>query len=170
VKGFYRFTRCQQAASAVETAFLLPVILVTMMLVFEIGRMVLVIMLGNYALKSTMDDLRTYPELDFSDSAALSEIISQQMQDHAFGYLNETQLDPEVVVYSGLHEMANAGESEDEKNDEGDEANAANRPIILSTYVNIELPYVTPLPSLLLLPDTFAYRFHQVVGSFYDQS
>ena len=167
MQRLWRFTRDQQAVSAVETAFLLPVILVTFMLLFEVCRMVLVIMLGNYALDATMADLRTQPDLDFADNAALSELISQQMLVHSFGYLAENQLDPEVVVYSNLQDMATAEGAAEQDTDEQSDA-ASVLPVILSAYVNIELPYITPLPSLLLLPDTFAYRFHQVVGNMYD--
>lgn len=157
----------QHGVSSVETAFLMPVVLVSLMLLFEIAHMMLVIIIGNLALDSALKNVRDAEGISLGSSQYLSDAIISNMRQEGFGYLNKVQLTPEVMVYENLDMMSSDGGDEDNDSSDDDSSGASTMPLVVAVSVESKVPFITPLPALLMMSNQFGYRFHQITGTLY---
>lgn len=157
----------QDGVSSVETAFLMPVVLVSLMLLFEIAHMMLVIIIGNLALDSALKNVRDAEGISLGSSQYLSDAIISNMRQEGFGYLNKVQLTPEVMVYENLDMMSSDGGDEDNDSSDDDSSGASTMPLVVAVSVESKVPFITPLPALLMMSNQFGYRFHQITGTLY---
>lgn len=147
--------RSQRGIAAVETAFMMPVILIGLMMFFELARVALVVVVGNLALESALASLRRDADLDFTNAALIQGLLETRMVNASYGVLGKGELAVQVHAYANLQAFANiAHTSEDD--------NAAP---VVTVEVNLTENYVTALPALLSLPQTFNYQYRQVLGN-----
>ncbi len=156
----------QAGVSTVETAFLMPVVLVSLMLLFEIAHMMLVVIVGSLALDSALKDIRDTEGISLNDSEYLSASIVTNMRRNSFGYLNNVVLNPDVMIYKNLNMMST--EAGDEETDTQAD-NQGTMPLVVAVTVESQVPFVTSLPAMLLMSNQFGYRFHQISGTLYQK-
>ncbi|MHC8285489.1 hypothetical protein ACYZUD_01330 [Pseudomonas sp. XS1P51] len=152
--------RSQRGITTTETAFLLPVILIGLMMFFELARLALVVVIGNLALDSALQGLRQQSNLRLDNESGVAEHVEQRMIDAAYGYLDSADLQVEVTSYSSL-EAFGGGTRKLEGDDDTDSP-------ILSVQVQLTQNWMTALPTLLHLSDRFTYTYRQLVGNLYE--
>ncbi|RMV72775.1 hypothetical protein ALP05_03217 [Pseudomonas caricapapayae] len=155
-----RAWRCERGITTTETAFLLPVILIGLMMLFELARLALVVVIGNLALESSLQSLRSERQLRLDAESAVADRIQQRMQAAAYGYLDNASLEVQVTAYSSLRAYG-------ESNRDGAEDSDADSPV-LSVQVELTQAWVTALPALLNLTDSFNYTYRQVIGNLFE--
>lgn len=149
----------QRGITTTETAFLLPVILTGLMMFFELARLALVVVIGNLALDSALQSLRIERTLRLDDESAVATLVEQRMIAAAYGYLDSGELQVEVNTYSSLEAFG-------EDTRRGEDDNESDSPI-LSVEVGLTQGWLTALPALLNLSDSFTYTYRQVVGNLF---
>lgn len=160
------FRRAQTGAIAVETAFLLPVILIGLMMLFEIARLALVITLGHLALESSLQSLRTRDDVSTLSPQMVSDRVREGMVRGAHGYIESENIQVDVTSYIDLAafgaSVAGDGGADDEEDDAPDRASG---PPVFSIEVALRRNWISALPALLGLPGSFTYTYHQVLGN-----
>lgn len=157
----WRQTRYRQRGiTTTETAFLLPVILIGLMMFFELARLALVVIIGNLALDSALQSLRQQSAIRLDNESSVAEHVEQRMIKAAYGYLDDSDLQVEVTTYSSL-EAFGEGERKGADDDDSDSP-------ILSVQVQLTQDWMTALPVLLNLSESFTYTYRQVVGNLYE--
>ncbi|KAF1070381.1 MAG: hypothetical protein GAK45_00796 [Pseudomonas citronellolis] len=151
----------QRGVTAVETAFLMPVILIGLMMFFELARLALVVVIGNLALDSALQGLRSEASLSLSDESAVAQEVEQRMLDASYGFLEQNQLQVRVTSYSSL---AAFGEGVTLLADD----TSADSPV-LSVEADLAQDWITALPRLLSLSSGFTYTYRQVIGNLYQR-
>ncbi len=101
--------RSQRGSVAVESAFLLPVILTTAMMVFEIARYALIIVIGGLALDTALNGLRQRSDLVLSRDGDVGAIIKAGMLVAAYGYLDADGLSVQTRTYPACPSSATPG-------------------------------------------------------------
>ncbi|WP_207281847.1 TadE/TadG family type IV pilus assembly protein [Pseudomonas sp. FW300-N2F2] len=147
--------RSQRGIAAVETAFMMPVILIGLMMFFELARVALVVVVGNLALESALASLRRDTRLDFTNAAVIQGLIQTRMVDASWGVLGAGELAVQVRAYANLQEFADIAHTNEDDN-------AAP---VVTVEVNLTENYITALPALLSLPQTFNYQYRHVLGN-----
>lgn len=150
----------QRGITTTETAFLLPVILIGLMMFFELARLALVVVIGNLALDSALQGLRQQTSQRLDNEAVVARTVEQRMIDAAYGYLTAGDLQVEVNTYSSLEAFGN-GVKKGEDDDDSDSP-------ILSVQVELTQSWITALPALLNLSDSFTYTYRQVLGNLFE--
>lgn len=156
-------------AIATETAFLIPVVLVGIMMFMELARIMLTISIGSTAMDAAIQSLRREDRLDV---ASVKTLVAERMADrrYSYGYLDPDDIRIEVEHFDSL-EALGGGQSVDDRaasgsvQGEDDDAirTSQSRPV-WSITVDVRKQYITPLPTFLTLEDAFRYRFKQVLG------
>lgn len=156
-------------AIATETAFLIPVVLVGIMMFMELARIMLTISIGSTAMDAAIQSLRREDRLDV---ASVKTLVAERMADrrYSYGYLDPDDIRIEVEHFDSL-EALGGGQSVDDRATSGsaqgedDDAirTSQSRPV-WSITVDVRKQYITPLPTFLTLEDAFRYRFKQVLG------
>lgn len=157
-----------EAAIATETAFLMPVLLIGIMMFLELARVVLIISIGSTAMNASIQSLR---EEDTLDEQTVQRLVLERIVDdqYSYGYLSVNDVQVSVEKFDSLEKMGVAyGEASSEKKD--DDTSTVKELPVWNITVDIKKDYLTPLPRLLTLDDTFRYRFRQVIGHLYDDS
>lgn len=158
-----RCLSCSRGVIATETAFLIPVVLVGIMMFMELARIVLTVGIGNTALNGAVHSLRQETGLT---PDTVKELVAERMVEQGFSYGYLLPGDVEVAVehfdsleaLGGKESTAQTGEPQ-----EDDIRPSLSRPVWIIT-VDVRKPYITPLPTFLTLENVFRYRFKQVLG------
>ena len=66
------FVKHQGGSLSVDVAFVMPVVLIVLMMMFELARMALVLIIGNLALDTALQDLRMDDTIDLTEAAVLA--------------------------------------------------------------------------------------------------
>ncbi|MER0046219.1 hypothetical protein ABRP56_07420 [Pectobacterium odoriferum] len=157
-----RHWRSTRGVIATEVAFLVPVVLVGVMMLFELARIGLVIAAGSAALDKAVQAFR----LDnlASDSAEqMGTRLKTRMVEAGYGYLKEDDLTVSVLHFDNLSQLGgltNGNGSQDNPNSE----ETTTLPV-WSVTVQIKKAFITPLPEVLTLGDTFRYQYKHVFGT-----
>ncbi|MCL6360720.1 hypothetical protein CUU45_02620 [Pectobacterium polaris] len=157
-----RHWRSTRGVIATEVAFLVPVVLVGVMMLFELARIGLVIAAGSAALDKAVQAFR----LDnlASDSAEqMGTRLKARMVEAGYGYLKEDDLTVSVLHFDNLSQLGgltNGNGSQDNPN--GEETTTLP---VWSVTVQIKKAFITPLPEVLTLGDTFRYQYKHVFGT-----
>ena len=149
--------RGQRGSVAVDSAFLLPVILTAAMLVFEIAHYALVIIIGGLALNTALNGLRERSDAAFAQGGDVGALIKADMLIAAYGYLNAGDLSVRTRTYRSLAELGGAT-SDAEKNPDFP---------MLTVEVVVDQDWITALPTFLGLPERFSHTYRQVWGTPY---
>lgn len=161
----------QQGVAAVETVLVMPVLLAGVMMLFEVARLVLVLIIGNLALEAALDALRLDGELLFTDTGSVAEKTRGRMVSAAYGYLAADEIEVRVVSYPSLAAFGNglaSGEEEASGEDgEEDDSTAAKGYPILEVEVDLTQPWITALPALLGFDASFTHTYRQILGTLY---
>lgn len=147
---------------AIEIAFLVPVVMIGVMMLFELARIGLIIAIGSAALDKAVETF--HRDNQGNDNAEqMSLLLKQRMVDAGYGYLTERDLTVNVLHFDNLNQI---GGLTDSSNDEAVEAeqNTTTLPV-WSVTVQIEKAFITPLPEVLTLGDTFRYQYKHVFGT-----
>lgn len=154
--------REQQGVTAVETAFILPVLLFGVMMLFELARISLMIGVGSLALERALQDFRLDRAFYTQTPEVLQELIEQRLIDHSYGFLSEDNFIVDILAFDSLRRFGGA-EADDE---EDENAYSQDRsPPVLSVTVDLTQTFMTPLPALFGLGDAFQYQYRQLLGS-----
>lgn len=144
---------------ATEVAFLTPVILVGVMMLFELLRVGLVVGVGSVALDKSVQSFRL-DDLKASSTTQMADNLKSRIVDSAYGYLNNDDLTVSVLHFDNLSHLGGltiATEEEDETAD-------GNLPV-WSVTVQIKKSFLTPLPEVLSLGESFRYQYKHVFGT-----
>lgn len=155
-----RWLRDERGITTTETAFLLPVILIGLMMFFELARLALIVVIGNLALDSALQSLRYDRQLRLDAESEVSDLVQSRMIKAAYGYLDSASLRVQVTTYSSL-------EAYGESNRRGEKDTDDDSPV-LSVQVELTQGWITALPALLNLTDNFNYTYRQVVGNLFE--
>lgn len=160
----------QQGSVAVETAFMVPVMLIGLMMLFEIARLGLIMIVGNLALETALAALRHDTALAFTDTGLVAERVKERMLIASYGYLTMDEVVVEVEAYKNLSTFGAAlsSEASEEKGEatEGESSDNKTFPVLI---VDVELTqqWITALPELLGFDAAYAHTYHQVLGNLY---
>ncbi|RLM22569.1 hypothetical protein BIY28_09310 [Brenneria goodwinii] len=151
--------RSTRGVIAVEVAFLVPVVLVGVMMLFELARIGLVIAVGSAALDKAVQTFRL-DDLDANGASVMETNLKERMIGASYGYLQEDDLTVSVLHFDSLSQLGGLEIASDE-----DDSGAANTLPVWSVTVQIKKAFLTPLPQVLTLGDTFRYQYKHVFGT-----
>lgn len=151
--------RASRGVVAIEVAFLVPVVLVGVMMLFELARVGLVIGVGRVALEKSVQSFR-FDDLPTVSASQMAENLKSRMVDSAYGYLDGGDLTVSVLYFSNLSQLGGLVISAEDE----DEETQNTRPV-WSVTVQIKKAFLTPLPEVLSLGDTFRYQYKHVFGT-----
>lgn len=156
--------RAAHGVVATEVAFLVPVAMVGVMMLFELARIVLVIAVGSAALDKAVQGFR-FDNLSAASPEQMSTRLKTSMVDSAYGYLSADNLTVNVLHFENLNQLGGFTASGTASNDTPNgEENTTTLPV-WSVTVQIEKAFITPLPEVLTLGTTFRYQYKQVFGT-----
>ena len=98
-----RLWRDQQAVTATETAFILPVLLFAVMILFELARIAMMIGIGSLALEHAVQDFRREKSFYQKSPDLLQADIETRMLEYSYGFLTEDNLEIDVLPFDNLH-------------------------------------------------------------------
>ncbi|WP_413556169.1 hypothetical protein [Brenneria sp. L3-3Z] len=151
--------RSTHGVIAVEVAFLVPVVLVGVMMLFELARIGLVIAVGSAALDKAVQTFRL-DDLDTISAEQMEARLKERMIDSAYGYLQGDDLTVSVLHFDNLSQLGGLEIASDEDQDD-----AQDTLPVWSVTVQIKKAFLTPLPEVLTLGDTFRYQYKHVFGT-----
>ncbi|MCL2898213.1 TadE/TadG family type IV pilus assembly protein [Brenneria tiliae] len=154
--------RSTHGAIAVEVAFLVPVVLVGVMMLFELARIALVIAVGSAALDKAVQTFRL-DDLNADSAEQMASNLKERMIDAAYGYLQEEDLTVSVLHFDNLSQLG--GLTVNTGDEEADDGEAGGTLPVWSVTVQIQKAFITPLPEVLTLGDTFRYQYKHVFGT-----
>jgi hypothetical protein len=143
---------------ATEVAFLCPVILIGVMMLFELVRVGLVVGVGSVALDKSVQSFRL-DDLKASSTTQMADNLKSRMVDSSFGYLNDDDLTVSVLHFDNLSHLGGLAIATEEE-----EASEDNLPV-WSVTVQIKKSFLTPLPEVLSLGEAFRYQYKHVFGT-----
>lgn len=148
-----------QGVIATEVAFLCPVILVGVMMLFELVRVGLVVGVGSVALDKSVQNFRL-DDLKASTTSEMANNLKSRIVDSSYGYLNDDDLTVSVLHFDNLSHLGGLTIATEEEQDE-----QANNLPVWSVTVQIKKSFLTPLPEVLSLGDAFRYQYKHVFGT-----
>ncbi|MEC5342906.1 hypothetical protein ABRZ24_09880 [Brenneria populi] len=151
--------RGTRGAIAVEVAFLVPVVLIGVMMLFELARIGLVIAVGSVALDKAVQTFRL-DDLNASSAEQMRANLKARMIDVSYGYLQEDDLTVSVLHFDNLSQLGGL-----ETNSGEDDGGGAETLPVWSVTVQIRKAFLTPLPEVLTLGDAFRYQYKHVFGT-----
>lgn len=155
----------RNGTAAMETAFLLPVVLIGLMMLFEIARLALVLIVGNLALESSMQGLRRETTIALTDDGLVAERVKAGMVDASYGYLQASEITVRVTSYADLATFGSAL-AQNEAAQAEEDTTSAKYPV-LSVEVILTQDWISALPALLGLADSFTYTYRHLLGNLY---
>lgn len=148
-----------QGVIATEVAFLCPVILIGVMMLFELVRVGLVVGVGSVALDKSVQSFRL-DDLKATSATQMADNLKSRMVDSSFGYLNDDDLTVSVLHFDNLSHLGGLTIATEEEED----ATEGNLPV-WSVTVQIKKSFLTPLPEVLSLGEAFRYQYKHVFGT-----
>lgn len=155
--------RSQRGVVATEVAFLVPVAMVGVMMLFELARIGLIIAIGSAALDKAVQTFRL-DNLGTDSAEQMSMRLKARMVDAGYGYLKESDLTVNVLHFDNLNQLGGLTVNGGGATTTEDEENTTTLPV-WSVTVQIEKAFITPLPEVLTLGDTFRYQYKHVFGT-----
>ena len=143
---------------ATEVAFLVPVVLVGVMMLFELVRIGLLIAIGSVALDKAVQSFRL-DDLGAQSPDRMAQDLRDRMVEVGFGYLKADDLTVNVLHFDNLSQLGGLTLSEDEQTQ-----NARSLPV-WSVTVQLRQSFLTPLPEVLSLGGTFRYQYKHIYGT-----
>lgn len=143
---------------ATEVAFLVPVVLVGVMMLFELARIGLLIAIGSVALDKAVQSFRL-DDLGGQSPDRMAQDLRDRMVEVGFGYLKADDLTVNVLHFDNLSQLGGLTLSEDEQTQ-----NARSLPV-WSVTVQLRQSFLTPLPEVLSLGGTFRYQYKHIYGT-----
>lgn len=152
--------RSTRAVAATEVAFLVPVVLVGVMMLFELARIGLVIAIGSAALDNAVQSFRL-DDLAADSEETMATSLKERMVEASYGYLQEDDLTVGVLHFDSLNQLGGLTEDDDEEQDD----DTSNTLPVWSVTVQLRKAFLTPLPEVLKLGNTFGYQYKHVFGT-----
>lgn len=150
--------RCERGVIATELAFLAPVVLVGVMMLFELARIGLVIGIGSVALDNAVQSFRL-DTLESDSASDMADSLRSRMVKAGYGYISADDLSVSVLHFDSLSELGGLTVSDDEQGE-----NRQTLPV-WSVTVQIKKEFISPLPEVLSLGNTFRYQYKHVFGT-----
>lgn len=150
--------RCEHGVIATELAFLAPVVLVGVMMLFELARIGLVIGIGSVALDNAVQSFRL-DTLESESASNMADSLRSRMVKAGYGYISADDLSVSVLHFDSLSELGGLTVSDDEQGE-----NRQKLPV-WSVTVQIKKEFLSPLPEVLSLGNTFRYQYKHVFGT-----
>jgi Flp pilus assembly protein TadG len=168
-----RLRRRQDGVTAVETAFILPVLLFGLMMLFELAHMAMVIAAGNVALEHAVQRFRTTPNYHQLSPEALAAQVVKRMDERSFNMFRTSELKVDVLPFENLRSFgesrygtsAGADTDDDAVSQEQATADTVFSPPILSVTVDLKQDYLTVFPALFGLGDGYQYQYRHLLGN-----
>lgn len=161
-RALMRGIRRSDGVTAIEMAYLLPVMLVAVLMFCEIARMGAIVVVANYALDQAV--LQYRPDNSAPDEETMASDIKAELAEDSLGYLTQADLAVQVSAYATLTAMGGGTDDEDDDEDES-ETSSAEHPPAYGITLTVTKPYLTPLPELLTLGRSFRYERVQILGT-----
>ncbi len=151
--------RAGRGVISTELAFLAPVMLVGVMMLFELARIGLVIGIGSVALDKAVQSFRL-DDLNNDNVNDMTDQLRSRMVNAGYGYISEDDLSVSVLHFDNLSELGGLTISDEEQG----EKNVQTLPV-WSVTVQIKKDFLSPLPEVLSLGNTFRYQYKHVFGT-----
>ncbi|MFJ5429584.1 hypothetical protein ACIPUP_10485 [Pectobacterium actinidiae] len=158
-----RHWRSTRGVIATEVAFLVPVVLVGVMMLFELARIGLVIAAGSAALDKAVQAFRL-DNLASESAEQMSTHLKERMVEAGYGYLKEDDLTVSVLHFDNLSQLGGLT-SENSGQGDSESGEISTTLPVWSVTVQIKKAFITPLPEVLTLGDTFRYQYKHVFGT-----
>lgn len=158
LRRFSAAARCERGVIATELAFLAPVVLVGVMMLFELARIGLVIGIGSVALDNAVQSFRL-DTLESESASDMADSLRSRMVKAGYGYISADDLSVSVLHFDSLSELGGLTVSDDEQGE-----NRQKLPV-WSVTVQIKKEFLSPLPEVLSLGNTFRYQYKHVFGT-----
>lgn len=158
-----RSWRSTRGVIATEVAFLVPVVLVGVMMLFELARIGLVIAVGSAALNKAVQTFRL-DNLEADNAGEMEANLKARMVDAGYGYLNSDDLTVSVLHFDNLSQLGGLTSANNNQDTSADSEATTTLPV-WSVTVQIKKAFITPLPEVLTLGDTFRYQYKHVFGT-----
>ncbi len=144
---------------ATEVAFLVPVVLVGVMMLFELARIGLLIAIGSIALDNAVQSFRL-DDLNSQNAEQMSDNLRSRMVSAGMGYLKDDDLTVSVLHFDNLSQLGGLTISDEEQG-----SDSVRSLPVWSVTVQLRQAFLTPLPELLLLGSTFRYQYKHIFGT-----
>lgn len=151
--------RGERGVIATELAFLAPVVLVGVMMLFELARIGLVIGIGSVALDNAVQSFRL-DTLESENANDMAESLRERMVRAGYGYIDANDLSVSVLHFDSLSELGGLTVSDDEQG-----GTSVQTLPVWSVTVQIKKEFLSPLPEVLSLGNTFRYQYKHVFGT-----
>lgn len=161
------FARHQAGVTAVETALIFPILIFGIMMLFELARVGLMISIGGTALERSLQSFRYDIAFYEQGDSVLRDVIRTRMLDYGYGLLTDDALKIDVLSFDSLARMGSDASSDEASSDDKSEGRKRDPllPPVLTVTADIKAHFMTPLPELFGLGNTFQYQFRQVLGN-----
>ncbi|TYL40949.1 TadE/TadG family type IV pilus assembly protein [Dickeya sp. ws52] len=153
--------RSGRGVISTELAFLAPVMLVGVMMLFELARIGLVIGIGSVALDKAVQSFR-FDALDTGTANEMTEQLRRRMVEAGYGYISDEDLSVNVLHFDNLSELGGLALS---GQDEGQGSKNVQTLPVWSVTVQIKKAFLSPLPEMLSLGNAFRYQYKHVFGT-----
>lgn len=166
-----RLRRADDGVAAVETAFILPVLLFGLMMLFELAHMALVIGAGNLALEHAVQRMRELPDYYQLSPTDLQGRMAERMQERSFGLFEADEIKVDVLPFDNLRlygeaQLGATGQTgSDDQTGAQTPADTVFSPPILSITVDLKQDYMTVFPALFGLGDGYQYQYRHLLGN-----
>ena len=158
LRHLFAAARCERGVIATELAFLAPVVLVGVMMLFELARIGLVIGIGSVALDNAVQSFRL-DTLESESASDMADSLRSRMVKAGYGYISDEDLSVSVLHFDSLSELGGLTVSDDEQGE-----NRQTLPV-WSVTVQIKKEFLSPLPEVLSLGNAFRYQYKHVFGT-----
>ncbi len=158
LRRLFAAARSDRGVIATELAFLAPVVLVGVMMLFELARIGLVIGIGSVALDNAVQSFRL-DTLESESASDMADSLRSRMVKAGYGYISADDLSVSVLHFDSLSELGGLTVSDDEQGE-----NRQTLPV-WSVTVQIKKEFLSPLPEVLSLGNTFRYQYKHVFGT-----
>ncbi|ROR15479.1 TadE/TadG family type IV pilus assembly protein [Erwinia sp. JUb26] len=158
LRRLFAAARSERGVIATELAFLAPVVLVGVMMLFELARIGLVIGIGSVALDNAVQSFRL-DTLESESASDMADSLRSRMVKAGYGYISADDLSVSVLHFDSLSELGGLTVSDDEQGE-----NRQTLPV-WSVTVQIKKEFLSPLPEVLSLGNTFRYQYKHVFGT-----
>lgn len=148
------FIKRKNAVVSIEVALSFPVLLFIIMMFFELARIALIVSITSFSLEKAMQNFRSDIGFYSIGEERIKESVTENIVLYSFDFLGDENIEVELQAFSNLNEFA--GEQEEDKD--------SKKIPILNFTIFLKERFMTPLPSMFGLGDSFQHEYRYILG------
>ncbi|MBJ7536138.1 pilus assembly protein [Marinomonas transparens] len=148
------FLKKKNAVVSIEVALSFPVLLFIIMMFFELARIALIVTVVDFSLEKSMQEFRSDMQYYAKGNGQMTRLLTERVIANSFDMLSSEKLDVDLQSFDNLDAFSG------EKND----SERYYKHPILSFNVLLKEDFITPLPSIFGLGESFQHEYKYILG------